>query len=212
MEKWAAVQGWPGLPCGLITHPRSPPEEGRPRQRPGGRTCPGHVTLRYNDKILTMSLPKGNYVVQTLKKNGSLSCNEAAAMFSQFLRENYKTPLPKPWTMNAATKTFYQGTKGIGFRVVLTGGGTGGGGNAGSTQCPGTFHVLNNVTISGLLFKRGFYTLHTIGKLTCPEVVNDFKLDLQLGHLPNRNWTLQKSTATFLFLKTKGFRVEPYYG
>jgi hypothetical protein len=176
----------------------------------GGITCPGKFALRHNDKILTMSLPAGNYVVQVLKKNAGLTCNQANVWFAQFLTQNYKTALPSPWTMNAATKTFYKGKTTVGFRLKRTGGSTGGGGNHGATQCPGTFHVLATRAISGLTFKAGYYTLHTIGALTCQEVSDDFKLDLNLGHLPNKNWTLAKSTATFLFLKTKGFRVEPY--
>jgi len=184
-----------------VTPPNPPPS--------GGVTCPGKYNLKHNDKILSMSLPAGNYVVQVLKKNAGLTCNQATAYFVQFLTQNYKTPLPSPWTMNVSAKTFYKGKATVGFRVIRTGGGSGGGGQHGETQCPGTFHVLATTKVAGFTFKGGYYTLHTVGALTCTEVSHDFTADLDSGKLAP-GWTLTRSSATFLYKKTKGFRVEPY--
>jgi len=186
-----------------VTPPTPPP--------PNGKTCPGHFTLRHNDRIGALSLPAGNYVVQLTKKNGSLDCDQADRQFALFLTKNYRAPLPKPWTLNAKTATFSRGG-GVGFRVVRDGGGTGGGGSTTGTRCPGSFRVLHNDMIGALRLKAGPYWIYTIGKLTCQEASNDLKLDLQLGRLPNANWTLDVQTATFLFLKTRGFRVEPVGG
>jgi hypothetical protein len=186
------------------TPPNPPP--------PNGQTCPGHFTLRANDKIGAMSLQKGNWVIQLTKKNGSLDCNEADKQFALFLTKYYKAPLPKPWTMNAADRTFYYGTNGTGFHLIYDGSDTGGGGNTTGTACGGTFRVLHNDTIGKLKVKAGPYVIYTIGSLTCQEASNDFKQALQLGRLPNANWTLDVQTATFMWLKKKGYRVEPANG
>lgn len=186
-----------------VTPPTPPP--------PNGQTCPGHFTLRANDRIGALSLSAGNYVVQLTKKGGSLNCDQADREFALFLTKYYSTPLPSPWTLNAKTATFSRG-KGIGFKVVKDGGGTGGGGSTTGILCPGTFQVLHDDRIGALKVPAGKYLIYVIGKLTCPEVTNDFKLDLQMGRIPSKNWTLDVQTATFLFLKTRGFRVEPANG
>lgn len=178
---------------------------------PNGQTCPGQFTLRNNDKIGALSLPKGNYVIQLLKKGGTLSCDAADVQFSVFLTKNYKTPLPAPWKLDAATATFSKGG-GIGFKVAKGSGGTGGGGSTTGIKCPATFRVVHNDKIGALSVKAGSYWIYAIGALTCQEVTNDFKQALTLGRVPNSNWKLDVQTATFLFLKTKGYRIEPVNG
>jgi hypothetical protein len=198
------VQGSRGFTVKPAKTPPTPPP-------PRGQTCPGQFTLRNNDKIGALSLPKGNWVIQLTKKGGSLTCDQADREFALFLVKNYKTPLPKPWTLDAATATFSMGN-GVGFRVVKGSGGTGGGGSTTGVKCDATFRVLHNDRIGALSVKAGSYWIYTIGALTCQQATADFKLDLQLGRVPNSNWKLDAQTATFLFLKTKGFRVEPVKG
>ncbi len=183
------------------TTPPTPPP-------PNGKTCPGHFTLRHDDKILTMSLPAGNYVVQLTDKNAALTCDQADVQFSVFLTKNYLTPLPAPWTMNAAARSFSRPTGG-GFRVVRSGGGTGGGGNDGS-QCPGTFQVLHNDSIGALKVPAGRYTITIVNALTCPSATNWFKTFLAApgNRLPS-GWKLNVQTATFT-LRARSFRIEPY--
>jgi hypothetical protein len=186
-----------------VTPPNPPP--------PNGQTCPGTFTLHDNDKINGLSLKAGNYVIQLTKKGASLTCDQAGVQFSTFLTKNYTKPLPAPWTLDVATSTFSEGG-GIGFKVIRTGGGTGGGGNTTGILCPATFRVVHNDQIGSLKVKAGSYYIYVIGNLTCQQVTADFKLDLNLGRVPNSQWKLDTQTATFLFNKTRGFRVEPVNG
>jgi hypothetical protein len=213
------LQDWDGkLPSGWVVHGRgfkqgttgnsfavrykgvTPP--------PGSLTCPGHFTLRANDTILKLKLPKGNYIIKLLK-HGKLICPTADSAFALFLTKYRKGPLPKPWSLSPSTRTFKYGG-GLGFTVTRTGGGTGGGGQTG-VKCPATFHILHDDQINTLKLKAGFYYQYVIGALTCKEVANDLTLDLKLGKVP-ANWTLNVDTATFLYKKTKGFRLEPVKG
>ena len=69
-----------------------------------------------------MSLPAGNYRINRLTGSQKLTCPQATAWFAYFLNHDYAGNLPKPWTMNAAAKTFYDGSKTNGFNVLkLTG-------------------------------------------------------------------------------------------
>jgi hypothetical protein len=178
---------------------------------PNGQTCAGSFTLTSPDRILNMPLPAGNYSVQLLKQGGSLTCAAATRQFSTFLDATYTTSLPSPWALDASNATFSRGG-GIGFRVVNMGGGTGGGGKTQGSQCPGTFQVLHDDQINSLKVPAGNYSVYAIGNLSCRQVMNDFRLDLRNNAIPAKNWTLNTQTATFLFLKTKGFRVEPVNG
>jgi hypothetical protein len=197
-------QGSNGFSVKRSSIPPTPPP-------PNGQTCAGSFTLTGPDRILNMSLAAGNYSVQLLKQGGSLTCVAATRQFSTFLDGTYTTSLPSPWTLDASNATFSRGG-GIGFRVVNIGGGTGGGGKTKGSQCPGTFQVMHNDQINALKVPAGNYYIYAIGNLTCGQGMNDFRLDLQKNAIPARNWTLNTRTATFLYLNTKGFRVEPVNG
>ncbi|MBJ7331046.1 MAG: hypothetical protein JHC95_14200 [Solirubrobacteraceae bacterium] len=85
-----------------------------------GRTtttrCPGTFTVRHDDKIGALRLPKGKYVISTLP-SGAVSCPTASDMLKLFL-ERPSGNLPSPWKLNAQTATFTRGgSSGTGFHI-----------------------------------------------------------------------------------------------
>ncbi len=177
----------------------------------GGQICPGAFTLTAADRILNLKLPAGNYAIQLLTNSTSLSCAAASRQLSVFLRGNYRTPLPSPWTLNAATSTFTR-SAGVGFRIIVAGGSTGGGGRTTGVTCPGTFQVLHNDRINSLKVPAGRYYLYALGDIGCVEVTNRFRSFLVANRIPPTNWTLNTQTATFLYQGNRGFRAEPVNG
>jgi hypothetical protein len=177
----------------------------------GGPICPGAFTLTAADRILNLTIPAGNYAIQLLSSSKSLGCGVAAREFAAFLRGNARTPLPSPWTLNSATSTFSRGG-GLGFRIIVAGGSTGGGGRTTGFTCPGTFQVVHSDRINSLKVPAGSYYLYALGDIGCVEVVNRFRSFLSANRIPPHNWTLNTQTATFLYQGNRGFRVEPVNG
>lgn len=80
-----------------------------------GTRCPGFFEVENNDRIGSLRLPAGNYIITTLR-GGNVSCSEAADEFEQFLN-NPTGDLPRPWRLNASKGVFTQGRSRNGFRV-----------------------------------------------------------------------------------------------
>lgn len=174
--------------------------------------CPNTFTVEHNDHVGKLKLPRGPYVI-TLANQSKLGCGDAADLFRQFL-EDFDGKLLKPWTVNAATRTFAKGKTGAAFTVTAVGGGGGGGGggNVSSRNCPGSFSVLHNDRIGRLRLPKGAYdiTLLAVGRLSCARAARFFTRFLQDydGRLP-RPWQLDTETGTFQRSRNFGFRVKP---
>jgi hypothetical protein len=80
-----------------------------------GTRCPGFFEVENNDRIGSLRLPAGNYIITTLR-GGNVSCSEAADEFEEFL--NLPTGnLPRPWVLNARKGVFSERGTRNGFRV-----------------------------------------------------------------------------------------------
>jgi hypothetical protein len=176
-----------------------------------GPICPGAFTLTAPDRINALSLRAGNYAVQLLSSSTALSCTTANRQLSNFLAAEPEEPLPSPWTLNASTATFTR-SAGVGFRIIVAGSSTSGGGRTVGVTCPGFFQVVHNDRINSLRVRAGRYYLYALGDIGCVEVVNRFRSFLAANGIPPRNWTLNTQTATFLYQGNRGFRVEPVNG
>jgi hypothetical protein len=173
--------------------------------------CPDTFTVEHNDHIGKLRLARGPYVI-TIANQSKLSCADAQDLFRQFL-EDFDGRLFKPWTVNAATRTFTRGKSGTAFTVTAVGGGGGGGGNVSSRNCPGTFSVMHKDRIGKLRLPKGAYdiTLLAVGRLSCTKAARYFTRFLQDydGRLP-RPWKLDVETGTFQRGgRNVGFRVKP---
>ena len=178
--------------------------------------CPGTFEVLHNDRIGSMQLPKGPYVV-TLLDSTEIGCTEASRLFSQFL-EDFDGRLPRPWVGAASTRTFTEGrASSIGFRVTP------------ATNplpptpphppskrvCPGYFSVLHNDYIGNLSIPRGRYHLILLSltnSYSCSRASSDFARFLQDfdGVLP-RPWYLDPATASFQRGSSHvGFRIKAY--
>ena len=176
-----------------------------------GPICPGAFSVTSPDRILGLAFKAGNYSVQLLSSSTALSCAAANRELWNFLHGSPSTPLPRPWTLNAASSTFTR-SSGVGFHVLFVGGGTEGGGRTVGFICPGTFQVARRARINSRSVPAGAYYLYGIGDIGCPEIVNRFRSFLGAGRIPPTNWSLNTQIATFLYQGNRGFRVEPVGG
>ncbi|HEY6780451.1 MAG TPA: hypothetical protein VI111_05810 [Thermoleophilaceae bacterium] len=93
-----------------------PPNSGGGGTHPSkGGKCPSTFRVVHDDRIGTLRLPGGPYVVTAF---GSVSCTQAAKQFASFLNNDYIGALPRPWRLQATSGTFLKGggTRN-GFRV-----------------------------------------------------------------------------------------------
>ena len=67
-------------------------------------TCAGTFDVLHNDRIGSMQVPRGPYVVTVLDST-TMGCTEASRLFSEFL-EDWDGRLPRPWVADNATRTF----------------------------------------------------------------------------------------------------------
>jgi hypothetical protein len=192
-----------------LTPYRGPPPA--PPAPAGGQICQGAFSLTSPDRILSLPFRAGNYSVQLLSNSQSLNCAAAYRYFSNFLHGGPRTPLPRPWMLDARTSTFSR-SAGVGFQALFIGGSTGGGGRTTGLICPGTFRVVRSDHINSLSVRAGRYYLYGIGDIGCVEVTNRFRSFLSAGRIPPTNWSLNTQTATFLYQGNRGFRVEPVGG
>lgn len=177
--------------------------------KPSSTTCPGTFAVLHNDHIGAMSVPAGRWQITLLSTKG-LSCAQAASQLATFLDYDWSGNLPKPWTMNVATRTF-QTSKTNGFTITYKGSGTGGGGHHPSNQqvrCP-TFRVLGNDRIGALQLPKGTYNMWAWGAESCRQASADFRAFLNdpSGDLPAQ-WVEVPDTGSFI-RGASGFRVKP---
>ena len=98
----------------------TPVSEPTPTPSPNGHTCPGTFRVLNNDRIGSMSLPRGNYQIRLLNTDVALTglnCKTASNDFAYFLNNDWSGKLPSPWYTNNSTRTFYRGTNAVGFSV-----------------------------------------------------------------------------------------------
>jgi hypothetical protein len=98
------ASGNPVNPSGGGTHPSN------------GRRCRGTFRVLNNDRIGSLRLPRGPYIITLLRGRG-LSCAGASRRFRSFLND-FEGDLPSPWVVRARTGTFTRGRRSrTGFRV-----------------------------------------------------------------------------------------------
>jgi hypothetical protein len=98
-----AAVGAPAQPAPIGRHPAD------------GTRCPGFFEVESNDRIGSLRLPAGNYIITTLR-GGNVSCSEAADEFEEFLGLPMGN-LPRPWVLNARNGVFRERGTRNGFRV-----------------------------------------------------------------------------------------------
>lgn len=167
--------------------------------------CPGTFQVLHNDRIGSLSLRAGAYVI-TVQNATALPCAQASSLFTRFL-EDFDGILPRPWIYDFAIGQFVGGT-GQAFSVAYTGTGGGGGGGGGGL-CPSTFQVLHNDSIGSFRLPAGPYDV-TVTGLSCASASKLFAAFLQDfdGKLPSP-WKLNAQTGRFTRSSTVNFRVKP---
>jgi hypothetical protein len=170
-------------------------------------TCPGTFQVEHDDRIGSLSLPRGPY---TIRATG-VSCAAASQLFVQFLND-WDGRLPGGWrtTVRGVGKGTFTDPRSQTFSVQRVGGGTGGGSGL---VCGPRFVLTQNDRIGPLVIKRGRYIIDRLGPLapSCAQdsaLLKGFLMDFD-GVLPN-GWTLLPNDATFVRGSVSyGFRLEP---
>jgi hypothetical protein len=178
-------------------------------------TCPGTFQVLHNDRIGSMQLPAGPYVITVLDTQ-TMGCTEASHLFTQFLQD-FNGKLPKPWVKSASTRTFRAGSGSTtGFRVALAPPPTPPNPPHPPSRrvCPGYFTVLHNDHIGDFSIPRGRYRITRVGYSgpSCSKASSLFASFLQDwdGVLP-RPWFIDPATGSFFKGNTQvGFRIKPY--
>jgi hypothetical protein len=174
--------------------------------------CPGTFQVVHNDRIGSMQLPAGPYVITVLDTE-TMGCTEAAHLLSQFL-EDWDGRLPRPWVASVSTRTFTAGRGStVGFRVRPSSGPTPPQPPS-SRVCPSWFQVLHNDSIGDFSIPRGRYRITLLGYrgVTCSQASTLLARFLQDwdGVLPPP-WLLDPSTGSFMKgSRHVGFRIKPY--
>ena len=151
--------------------------------------CPNTFTVLHNDHIGPMQVPAGAYQFTT---NGGISCVAAATRFSAFLYD-FDGVLPRPWRLNARSRTFTRGNSGQSFtaKPVTT--------PVNGLVCPSTFQVLHNDRIGNFAVPAGQYTITRLStRVGCAQAAIWFAqfLDYPNGKLP-KPWSVDAKTGTF---------------
>ena len=97
----------------------TPVSEPTPTPGPKPYNCPGYFHVLHNDRIGDMQLPAGRYQIILLSGDSAakLNCQTASNDFAYFLNNDWSGKLPSPWWINGVMKTFYRGSKSVGFKV-----------------------------------------------------------------------------------------------
>jgi hypothetical protein len=177
-------------------------------------TCPGTFQVLHNDRIGSMQLPAGPYVITVLDTE-TMGCTEASHLFTQFLAD-WDGRLPRPWVASASTRTFRAGSGSTtGFRVAPAGPTPPTPPHPPSSRvCAGYFRVLHNDHIGDFSIRKGRYriTLLAYRGVSCSQASSLLARFLQDwdGVLPSP-WILDPTTGSFLKGSTQvGFRIKPY--
>jgi hypothetical protein len=160
-----------------------------------------------NDRVGTLSLPAGPYVISV---SGKLSCTQASSLFTTFLYQ-WTGNLPGGWVVTS--NGFRKGT--TAFTVALTHHKPPSPAPS-SLTCPGGFSVLHNDRIGPASFAQGNYVITLLKRSTshfsCQTASRTFAYFLSTRSskpLPYP-WLLTTKTTTFTEKTTGvGFRVAP---
>lgn len=159
----------------------------------GSTTCGGSFSVLHNDRIGSVSLPRGQYTIAIQR---GLTCAQASAQFAQFL--DMPRGVPAPWTITGSTgkASFQDNMGGFAFTATKNSSSTGGGGRSAYT-C-GTFRVMHNDHIGSLYVPKGTYeiTLPVGSAMSCAAATRQFTAFLDAEALP-RPWVLNAANATF---------------
>ena len=167
--------------------------------------CPGTFQVLNNDRVGTLSLPAGPYVISV---SGKLSCTQASSLFTTFLYQ-WTGNLPGGWVVTS--NGFRKGA--TSFTVTRTHRKPPSPAPS-SRTCPGTFSVLHNDRIGPASFAQGNYVITLLKQSTshfsCQTASRTFAYFLNTRSskpLPYP-WLLNAKTTTFT-QKTNGvgFRV-----
>jgi hypothetical protein len=94
--------GQPGFSVALSKGtPPSPPGPS-----PLGTVCPGNFQVQNNDRIGSVSFPRGAYEI-VITRGSIISCGAASKLFTRFLSFP-SGALPKGWAIKAAAAIFYK--------------------------------------------------------------------------------------------------------
>jgi hypothetical protein len=172
----------------------------------GATSCPGTFQVVNNDRIGSLKLPAGPYVITTTEGVG---CQQAAALFNRFLQD-WDGVLPNRWKVSEGG--FRQQGSSAAFTV-----------NAASSPplpapegfgqiCPGAYTLTTAAKIGSLTLKSGNYAVQLLSNspaLTCPAAYR--QLSVYLAGTPGASvsppWTLDAATATFSRAAGVGFRI-----
>jgi hypothetical protein len=190
-----------------------------PSPAPSSRTCPGTFSVLHDDRIGPASFPQGNYVITLLKASTShFSCQTASRTFAYFLNTRSIKPLPYPWLLTMATRTFTEKTTGVGFRVapnVLLGSPqtgpkvTAGGGETVGTPCRPLYRVTGgNARIDNFVLDKGAYQIWAIGNLTCTQARQDVVRAVALRTALPKGWKHNIAKAIVTVGGGNGFRLK----
>jgi len=167
--------------------------------------CPGTFQVLNNDRVGSLSLPAGPYVISI---SGTLSCTQASSLFTTFLYQ-WTGNLPGGWVVTS--NGFRKGT--TAFTVALTHHKPPSPAPS-SLTCPGGFSVLHNDRIGPASFAQGNYVITLLKPSTshfsCQTASRTFAYFLNTRSskpLPYP-WLLTTKTKTFTEKTTGvGFRV-----
>jgi len=169
--------------------------------------CPGTFQVLNNDRVGSLSLPAGPYVISI---SGTLSCTQASSLFTTFLYQ-WTGNLPGGWVVTS--NGFRKGA--TAFTVALTHHKPPSPAPS-SLTCPGAFSVLHNDRIGPASFAQGNYVITLLKRSTshfsCQTASRTFAYFLSTRSskpLPYP-WLLTTKTTTFTEKTTGvGFRVAP---
>ena len=168
-------------------------------------SCPGTFQVLNSDRIGSLKLPAGPYVITP---SGGVGCRRAASLFNRFL-EDWDGNLPERWRVSGSG--FRQSAGQAAFTVkaaksppVPP--------SPGGQICPGAFTLSTTGRILSLALPAGNYALqllNTSPSLSCAAAAREFSAFLSGGSrtpLPSP-WTLNTATSTFSRGNGVGFRV-----
>jgi hypothetical protein len=165
-----------------------------------GLVCSQRFVLAQNDRIGSLVINKGRYIIDRLGPL-SPSCAQDASLLGGFLMD-FDGVLSNGWVLLANDGTFVRGSVSYGFRLEPDPD-QGAGGTRFPTQttrCSATFSVVHNDRIGALPFPAGPYwvSIYKNSNITCPQATQLFAAFLQRtdGTLPSP-WVINVATGSF---------------
>jgi hypothetical protein len=150
--------------------------------------CPSSFTVLHNDRVGTMSIPRGPYFLEPT----GLSCAAASSLLRRFLND-FNGSLPGGWTTAPTGLGFVNPTTNQSFTL-----GTAAPPNGGGGRCPGTFTVEHNDRIGALRLRKGRWKIRATG-MSCASASRQFAFFLDYdyaGKLPP-GWRLNVAKKRF---------------